>query len=258
MQVKLKGADIHVTEPEMRGTEKGPSLLFIHGAGGDASIWDAQARYFLGRYPVFRVELPGHGASSPGGEEEITTYAQWVRLVIKELFSARPLALVGHSMGGAIALELAVDPPETMKGAVLVGTGAKLSVMPEIFEMLDKNPAGFYETIDVAAFHVDAPPEIRTPLIHAMKRCPPAVIFQDFTACDRFDLRDRLREIRLPTLVICGERDKLTPVKYSKYLNENIAGSRLEIIPGAGHMVMAEQAEAVNRAVETYLASIQK
>lgn len=256
MHLKLKGVDIHVAEPEMTGAERDPSLLFIHGAGGDASIWNAQAVYFRGKYPVYRMELPGHGESGPVGEEEIRAYARWVRSVIKEAFPARPLVLVGHSMGGAVALDLALDPPESLKGVVLVGTGAKLGVMPEIFEMLEKDPAGFYETIDVAAFHIDTPRGVRDPLIKAMKACPPSIIFKDFRACDRFDIRDELGAITLPSLVLCGDRDKLTPAKYSRYLHENMAASRLEIIPGAGHMVMAEQTESVNRIMEEFLHSI--
>jgi pimeloyl-ACP methyl ester carboxylesterase len=80
---------------------------------------------------------------------------------------------------------------------------------------------------------------------------------KDLKACDRFDIRDRLKEILLPTLIVCGKEDLLTPLKYSEYLKENIADSRLKVISQAGHMVMAERPQLLNRALESFIAEIQ-
>ncbi|MBN2123503.1 MAG: alpha/beta fold hydrolase, partial [Deltaproteobacteria bacterium] len=199
MLLRSDGTEIHIVENDAVGTEKDPALLFIHGAGGDASIWDFQAAYFRGIHLVFRLDLPGHGGSGPEGEEEIGAYAHRVRSVIQRRLSSVPLVLVGHSMGGAIVQELALDPPGNIEGLVLVGTGAKLGVMPAVFDMLREDPEGFFRTIDAAAFHPDTPREIRDPIIDGIRRCPPPVIFKDFAACNRFDIRDRLSGVRLPT-----------------------------------------------------------
>ena len=83
------------------------------------------------------------------------------------------------------------------------------------------------------------------------------MILEDFKACNRFDIREKLKEIRRPTLILCGQEDRLTPVKYSTYLHENIPNSRLLLIPKAGHVVMAEQPEPLNRALEAFLDAIQ-
>jgi len=257
MLIDIDGTDIYIVEPEIQGTEKTPALLFIHGAGGDASTWSLQTGFFKGKYPVYLMELPGHGGSGGSGEEEIPAYAEWVRKAVKRVVPDTPLALAGHSMGGAIVQELALNPPPNLKGMVLVGTGAKLGVMPDIFEMLANSPESFFRTIGVAAFHLDTPQETREPFIEAIRKCPPSIITGDFKACDRFDIRERLRDIRLSALILCGDRDKLTPVKYSEYLHENLTASRLEIIGGAGHMVMVEQAALVNRALERFLEDIE-
>jgi pimeloyl-ACP methyl ester carboxylesterase len=253
MMLDVNETALRVLGPEVKGTETAPSLLFIHGAGGNGEIWERQAAFFEGKHSVYRLDLPGHGGSGPRGEERISAYSQWVRLSSQKLFAQRPFVLAGHSMGGAIVLELALDPPAGLQGIVLVGSGAKLAVTRAIFQMLSENPEAFFETIGQFAFSSATPMAVRERFVRMTRTCPPPVIFNDFKACDRFDIRSRLPEIKLPTLVLCGEEDQLTPVKYSRYLHENITASRLVLIPHAGHMVMAEQPETLNRAVESFL-----
>jgi pimeloyl-ACP methyl ester carboxylesterase len=244
---------IHVTEPELTGTENGPLLLFIHGAGNNAELWQHQTGYFKGRHPAYCLELPGHGLSKGQGETDIADYARATRQVIAETFCGQSLVLVGHSLGGAIVQELAVNPPAEIKGLILIGTGAKLGVTPAILEMLAKNPEEFFQSIDIAAFDPETPARLRQPVIASIRRCDPAVILGDFRACDRFDIRERLQHIHLPTLILCGKRDKLTPLKYSLYLHEHIPGSELAIFDQAGHMVMVEQAQPVNKAIHQFI-----
>lgn len=253
MMLAVNGMTIQVLEQERIGTERDPSLLFVHGAGGNGEIWERQAEYFKGKHSVFRLDLPGHGGSDPRGEDRISSYARWVRYCSEKLFPNRPFVLIGHSMGGAIVLELALRPPECLKGIVLAGSGAKLAVTRAIFQMLSKNPEAFFETIGQFAFSSSAPTGVRERFVRMTRQCAPSVIFGDFMACDHFDIRSRLREIRLPTLVLCGEEDQLTPVKYSRDLHENISSSRLVLIPLAGHMVMVEQPDMMNTNLEIFL-----
>jgi pimeloyl-ACP methyl ester carboxylesterase len=253
MNLTFNGRTIQVLDPELTGTEKDPCLLFVHGAGENGEIWERQAEFFKRKHSAFRLDLPGHGGSDPRGEDRISAYAEWVRRTSEKLFAKRPFVLVGHSMGGAIVLEIALDPPAGLSGLVLVGTGAKLAVTHAIFQMLAENPEAFFQSIDQYAFSPAAPQASRERFIRVTRQCPPSVIFDDFKACDYFDIRNRLPEIKLPTLVLCGEEDQLTPVKYSRYLHENIAASRRVLIPQAGHMVMTEQPDLFNRAVTSFL-----
>jgi pimeloyl-ACP methyl ester carboxylesterase len=89
--------------------------------------------------------------------------------------------------------------------------------------------------------------------VEELKRCKPEVLYGDFLACDQFDLSNEVEKIDLPTLVICGNEDELTPVKYSQFLHSRIEGSRLEIVPEAGHMVMMEAPEAFNEKVGEFI-----
>jgi pimeloyl-ACP methyl ester carboxylesterase len=256
MKVDVNGVEVQVVQSGRREGDGEPHLFFIHGAGGDATLWEDQARFFETRYPVYRVNLPGHGGSGGTGEEEIAAYAGVVRAVIAGSLPEAPLVLIGHSMGGAVVLDIASDAPSRLKGIVLVGTGAKLGVTPIILKMLDENPESFYQTIDRSAFFKESPPAVRETVNRAIRACPPAVIAGDFRACDRFDIRDRLGRIRIPALILCGEADLLTPVKYSQFLKDQWSHAMLEIIPNAGHMVMKEAPDVMNRAMERFLEEI--
>jgi pimeloyl-ACP methyl ester carboxylesterase len=256
MILDVNGAALQVLEPEPGGTERDPSLLFIHGAGGSGEIWEGQGPFFKGRHSIFRLDLPGHGGSDSRGEDRIHAYAEWARMSSEKLFEQRPFVLVGHSMGGAIVLELALKPPAGLKGIVVVGSGAKLAVTRAIFQMLSEDPEAFFQSIDQFAFSSAAPKALRERFTRVTRKCPPSVIFNDFKACDHFDIRNRLHEIKLPTLVLCGDEDQLTPAKYSRYLHENIVASLLVLIPQAGHMVMAEQPDLFNRAIASFLENL--
>jgi pimeloyl-ACP methyl ester carboxylesterase len=194
MHLSLNGRMIRIAEPQSVGSEKGPSLFFVHGAGCDASVWDPQAEYFAAKHLSYRIDLPGHGASPPEGEGRISAYAQWVRLAVSSLFASTPFVLVGHSMGGAVVLEMAVNPPPSLAGIILVGTGAKLAVAGAVFQMLREDVEAFFQSIEAFAFVPTTPAKTRENFIRAVRRCPPSVIYNDFMACDTFDIRDRLEK----------------------------------------------------------------
>ena len=256
MHPQFNRIGIRIVEPEITGSERAPDIIFVHGAGGEFSVWNAQRDYFRGHYLTYLMELPGHGGAGGSGEEEIPAYARRVRIAIEDVLTSNPCVLVGHSMGGAIVLELAANPPRMVNGIALVATGAKLGVVPAVFRMIRDDPETFFKTIEGTAFGALCPGEIRERLTQPIRECPPSVILKDLRACDRFDIRDRLKEILLPTLIVCGEEDLLTPLKYSEYLKENIIDSRLKVISQAGHMVMAEQPQLLNRALESFLDEI--
>src|SRR5512136_369470 len=104
-------------------------ILFVHGAGGGQYTWSYQKGFFEKRFNPIIIELPGHGAAGGDGEEEIGRYAEHVYSFVKALGLSK-IFLVGHSMGGAIVQTLALTHSEVIKGIVLVGTGARLRVIP--------------------------------------------------------------------------------------------------------------------------------
>lgn len=236
-----------------------PLVLFIHGAGGSQLSWSFQKAFFERDFDPVLIDLPGHGESGGQGEEEIERYAGDVRSFLKSMAVLRDgsnLFLVGHSMGGAIVQTLALSHPGSIRGIVLVGTGARLRVMPAVFDGIRSD---FEETVGKIvrfAFSRKAPQELIEGGIEHLLKCRPEVLYGDFLACDRFDFMKEVGRIDLPTLVVCGEEDEMTPVKYSEYLHHQIKSSKLEVLGRAGHMVMMESPETFNQKVGDFVAGI--
>lgn len=228
--------------------------MFIHGAMGTHDQWEKQMRFFSKNFQVFAVDLPGHGRSDPPrGEISINYYSTLISDLIARLDLEKPV-VCGHSMGGAIGLQLAIDRPNLLGALVLVGTGAKLGVHPDILTAFRTNCREAIEQfLGPWAFSKKADQVMIKAVIQQLIGIKPTIAVADWEACDAFDCRDRLEELQLPTLIIVGEEDKLTPVWYSEYLLKQIRGSTLEKIPEAGHYVMLEKPGEFNKAMLSFL-----
>lgn len=224
-----------------------PVLLFVHGAGACGKTWHFQTRFFK---DSIAADLPGH--SDGTGKGTIEEYVEEMKRFC-DGEGLRNIVMVGHSMGGAIAQSFALEHPEYLKAIVLACTGARLRVIPEILEATKTDYARAVELIVELAFSSKSTGQMKMIVKEEMMKIRPEVTHGDFEACDRFDVTNRLRQIRLPTLVICGQDDQLTPVKYSEYLKDNIANSKLEIIADAGHMVMLEKPNEFNEKLEKFV-----
>jgi pimeloyl-ACP methyl ester carboxylesterase len=158
-------------------------------------------------------------------------------------------------MGGAITQTVALKHPEVIKGIVLVGTGARLKVLPLILNGIKTSFEETVRKINELSFFRESPPLLMERSMAALMQCRPEVLYGDYLACDRFDIMNEVEKIDLPTLIICGNEDGMTPVKYSQFLLQRIQGSRLETLPGAGHMVMMEAAEPFNEKIGTFVSN---
>lgn len=227
-------------------------LLFIHGAGGGQYTWSYQKSFFEKQSNPIIIELPGHGESGGEGEEEIGGYAEHVYSFLKAM-GIEKVFLVGHSMGGAVTQILALTHPDMITGIILVGTGARLRVLPLILYGIKENFEETVKQINQFSYSGRAPSDLIEKGVLGMTRCRPDVLYGDFLACDRFDIMNEVEKINLPTLIICGDEDQLTPVKYSQFLQSRIHGSKLEILTGAGHMVMMESPQAFNERIGEFI-----
>lgn len=219
-------------------------------------LWKGTLQQLSGPGKASAVNLPGH----PTGELTCTTvtqYADAVHAFIRESGLRKP-AVCGHSMGGAIALTLALEHPEGVGALVLVGTGAKLGVLPEIVEGLRDKPLNLIErTITPMSFfevNLEVAREART----ALSLSNPSAFLNDYLACSRFDVRSRLPEISVRTMVVCGESDRMTPPKWSHYLSANILSSTAFFIREAGHMVPLEKPGPCGWLIQTFLAALSR
>ncbi|HEX9373176.1 MAG TPA: alpha/beta fold hydrolase [Roseiflexaceae bacterium] len=226
----------------------GPALICIHGAGGTHAHWGYQLRDLDGVAQVYTIDLPGHGRSALPGRASIAGYG----LALHELMDAIGLeraALVGHSMGGAIALWTALERPERVAGLGLVGAGARLRVAPAILEGLGRDLPATIRLIVEYSYAAAAPPELRARAEASYALCDPVVYRDDFVACDGFDVAARLPAIRCPAAIVCGAEDRMTPPKYGEQLRAGLPDATLTLVPGAGHMLMIERPAAVSEAL---------
>ena len=231
------------------------TVIFIHGAGGGQYTWSHQKPFFEKRFNPIVLELPGHGESGGEGEQEIGRYAKHVHDFIKKM-NLEKVFLVGHSMGGGVTQTLALSDTEVVNGIILVGTGARLRVFPMILEGIKNHFEETVRKITQFSYSRKAPPGIIQQAVADMMRCRPEVLYGDFLACDRFDLMKEVEKIDRPTLILCGEDDELTPIKYSQYLLLRIKGSSLETFRDAGHMVMMEATGPFNDKIGEFISRI--
>ena len=234
---------------------QGIPAVFVHGSGSNHLIWWGQVKALEPFARPVTLDLPGHGKSSGPGRASVEDYRDVVLRFLDALGFSQAV-VVGHSLGGAIAQSLALAHPDRVAGLSLVGTGARLRVLPAI---LDGILTDFDQTVALVVENSHAPglaPEMRARAENEMRECAPQVIHDDFAACNNFDLMAQVFQIRTPTLVVVGRQDRMTPVKYSEYLVSKMPQARLVVVENAGHFVMVEQPTAVNRELIQFVSSL--
>ncbi len=255
-EVTVKGTKIHYLEKKSRIAGRDMTVVLIHGSGGNAGLWQKVMEGLAEGYDSIAVDLPGHGKSEGQGMRSVPEY----RVFLSDLLGVlgrQKIVLGGHSLGGGITLDFALKYPGKLKAILLIGTGARLRVLPEALEKLRQMAEGRIEPrFDPWIFGSKATPEMVSEGEREWAKTSPRVRYIDMAACDQFDVMKEVDQIRLPALVICGREDRLTPVKYSEYLKGKISGAKMEIVDGAGHAVMLESPESLSKATLTFLRSL--
>ncbi len=229
----------------------GVPVVLIHGAGENHLMWPAGLRR-LPNADVYAIDLPGHGKSHGSGCRTIDDYTAWLAAFLDALHMPRAI-IVGHSMGGAIALSFSRMYPDRTLGLVLIASGAKLRVAPQLLDLLQSDLPAAAELISRLEWGPNTPQPIielgRQQLMAGQRE----VIYDDFCACNTFDMITRLNEIVAPALIVSGALDQLTPIKYAVFMAERIPHARLVSVPDAGHMVMIEAEAIVAHEVEQFV-----
>jgi pimeloyl-ACP methyl ester carboxylesterase len=216
-------------------------VVYVHGAGGEHSIWGYQLRAVPGLQAA--LDLPGHGRSPGPGRKTIPGYGAVVAGFVDQ-WAPGPAIVVGHSMGGAVAQWLALQRPHLVRGLLLVGTGARLRVRDELRTGFVDDPVRAARRLATWSFGLAADPAWAARAAR-QAAADPVVTAGDFAACHAFDVMERLGEIQVPTIALCGSEDVLTPPKYTHYLAARIPDASAVLVPEAGHMVMVERPGAV-------------
>lgn len=231
---------------------EGPSLVCIHGSADNHHVYDLLLDALPDR-ERYALNLPGRAGTEGPPLYATTDMASYVaRLIDAEVRGE--YVLMGHSLGGAVAIEHALRAPGELKGLVLLATGARLRVHPmilELFEQMAKSdrlpptPPGLYERqTDPALIEQAAKRRALTPI---------ATGGADWRAADGFDRMDDLGGIRAPTLIVAGSNDLLTPTKYAEYLAAHIPDAELHVLQGAGHMLLLERVDEIAPLIRAFI-----
>jgi pimeloyl-ACP methyl ester carboxylesterase len=227
-------------------------LIFVHGSGSTGEVWEYQVHNFTGSEAV---NLPGHPQGKPC--TSVAGYAGWLHEYIVSK-GYNDVVLAGHSLGGAIVQSFALDYPQALRAIILVGSGARLRVHPDVLTMVEagiSNPQKWLNEF-VKPDLVNVPSDLRETVIRKMAEVGPAVQLNDFRCCDKFDIMERISSIKIPVLAIVGTEDKMTPLKYSQFVVGKIGNARLALIEGGSHFAFMEKPALVNSAIEQFLGGL--
>ena len=228
------------------------TIVFIHGSGGTGGFWKAQVEGLAEHVNTVALDLPGHGRSGKDGKNTIADYSRVVVEFMKAI-DAPKLILCGLSLGGAIVQQLLLDFANRFEAGILIGTGARLKVLPAIFEAIESDYAAFVDMAYKFATSEKTDAQKVQFFKEDMNGCLPKVTYGDFQACNQFNVMERLGQINVPVLIISAEEDKLTPPKYADFLESAIPNTIRTHILDAGHIAPMEKPHEVNQTIIDFL-----
>jgi len=247
LTVEVAGAPARV----LHAAGEGGPVVLIHGASGCADSWRGTLGAWSGQ-DVWAPDLPGRGGSAGPARDRAEATAAWLGELAEVCGWRRPV-LVGHSYGGAVALQAALLDPDRWGGVALVASGGRLRVSPAILAAVAESSPDAPFRLD-AAFGPGTPAAVVEAYAEATRSVPPTSALADWRACDAFDVLARLEEVRCPTLVVYASDDALTPPKHQRAMAARIPGAIEVALEGFGHMLPWEAPGAVARAVQAWRA----
>jgi len=242
------------------GSGDATPIVFLHGVGSDKSVWAAQLAHFGASRRALAFDYPGYGDSDPWPGATRDDFAAAILAAMDSLGVDRA-HICGLSLGGVIAIALHAAAPARCASLVLADSFA---VHPDglgIFER-SQNAAGTIGMRALAEARAGAllgkasSPAMHAEVIDTMSRIDPAAYVIGAEAVWLADQRDRACAIDVPTLVLVGDEDDITPPPLSEELAALIPGAKLRLIPEAGHLANLEQPNPFNAAIDRFLSEI--
>jgi pimeloyl-ACP methyl ester carboxylesterase len=259
MDVSVNGLQAFAATGGRDFNSKEPAVVLIHGAGFDHSAWALHSRWFAHHgFSVLAPDLPGHGRSEGPALRSIAEMSDWIAALLSAVGAAKA-HLIGHSMGSLIALETAARHPEKASALGLIGTAATMTVGPDLLKAAEANDPAAIDMVSIWGLGYAA--ELGGSLApglwmhggaqRVLQHCASGVLYSDLDACNAYTgALAAAAKVTVPTTLILGERDMMTPAKAGKALAAAIAGARTVVLPGAGHMLMAERPDELLAAIK--------
>ncbi|MDB5890897.1 MAG: alpha/beta hydrolase fold protein [Polaromonas sp.] len=243
-----------------------PTAVFIHGVLNDHSVWILQTRYFAHHgWNVLAVDLPGHCKSAGLPPATVADAARFI-IALLDAAGVAKAALIGHSFGSLIALEVAGNAPDRVSQLVMVGTAYPMKVSPALLEMSRDAPHQAIDLVNVFSHSMLAPPPsslgpgtwlyggAKALMRRVLASNPAGQLFHTgFKACDGYAGGDAaMRAVSCEVLFILGRHDQMTPPKSAQGLVKLAVRGRVALLD-AGHSVMTEAPEQTLSAMKDFL-----
>lgn len=261
MQFELQGRRIYAYTGTKSIVPSQRTVLFIHGAANDHSVWALQSRYFAYHgFNVLAVDLPGHGKSDGPALATIEELAHWA-IELLDTTTLYKATLVGHSMGSLIALHAAAEHAERVDKLVLIGSAYPMKVSDALLQTAHAGDHAAVEMINVWSHSAAGqtggnrvPGQwIMGSSMRLLERTM-APLYTDFNACNQYAAGlESAEKVRCPTLMISGRSDLMTPPRSAQAIAEKLAGVKRVTLEGGGHDLMAEQPDAVLDALISFI-----
>ena len=262
MKLRPGGHDTYCYTRDREIDPAADSIVFVHGAGMDHTVWTPFARHFArhGRN-VVAVDLPGHGRSAGAPLESIEEISDWLILLLDALAITRA-AIVGHSLGSIVALDAAARYPERVRAIALVGTTAPMPVSQAILDAAAADaPEAFHMLTEFGFSRRHLYGGSSNPgmwmagaSLRLQQRSAPGVLHADMNACNNYDSGlQRAAQVSCPVLVVAGDGDRLTPLRGAQPLLAALPSPVVRVLRGSGHSLMSEAPNALLAALRALL-----
>jgi pimeloyl-ACP methyl ester carboxylesterase len=262
MEFLLDGQRVYAGTGGRDADPADPAVVLLHGAGMDHTVFAAQARALAhhGRR-VLAFDLPGHGRSDGPPRDSIAGLADWV-LAAADAAAVRRFRIAGHSMGALVALETAARAGDRAEGLALIGFAPEMRVHPDLLAAARAGEHAAVELMTAWSFALHGrlgasrTPGVFLPggALRLLERAARPSLALDLAACDAYrGAADSAGKIRCPVLLLLGGGDRMTPPARAQAFAPRFADARVQVLPGAGHLLMLEEPAATLAALRTVL-----
>jgi 3-oxoadipate enol-lactonase len=232
---------------------KGAPIALVHGAQGTVEGFEGMVKTLRTKYRVITPSLPGRsGSENMHGQVTIERYSNHVAHLLQKI-GVEKTVIGGCSMGGLVSLSFCLDHPTMMLALVLINTGARMPIDERIAKLFEEDCEAMTKLATSMGYSKKTPKNVIEKGLSYSINCPKEASVTDMAATGKFDARERLHEIKAPTLIMTGSDDVITPRPMAEFLNKGIAGSTLRIIKDAGHSSIIEKPREISEEIIKFL-----
>lgn len=271
--VHTNGYETSYTFNGVEEREDGKKLVLIHGAGGQEVDWPMAWRSVnditrslgltpkdhggkLDDFPIYAVDLPGHGKSGGQSMKSVREYADAVAAFV-DAMDLKNVCLVGHSMGAGIALTIANNNNKRVSSIAMIGGASKMIVSDSILDGLKNNFVPTIDNIVKYSWYKNTGAFFKQKMRQRMIDAGSDVVFDDFFACSQLDLSERLEHVHIPALVIASDFDRMVPLDVSRKMADKMGNAKFVPLEKCGHFQHIEQTGKVAEEIANFLAGLE-